>query len=177
VSFPTRISTPCRTGSCAAARVIYDVIELEGSLTAIVIGPNTLSPLQWPPKVWGGKTPKFGDLEELNRFTALVMGFYNSIVAAFEFAPGEFEPTFYESRMGRKRVIIVDEWCTGFLKGIRLDSPSWKPLKRERPELLKPIELFGSVAGWRELKAGGEVRMHTTWSPRIAPAVREIYAY
>jgi hypothetical protein len=63
------------------------------------------------------------------------------------------------------------------MKGMGLDSPSWKPLKRERPDLLKPIELFGTRGVWRELKAGGEAAMHATWSPRIAPAVREIYVF
>jgi uncharacterized protein len=156
---------------------IFDIVELDGFLTAIVIGPNTLSPLKWLPKVGGGKVPKFKDLEEMNRFIALVMGYYNSIVTIFESEPGQFEPTFYERKVGGKTVVIVDEWCCGFLKGMRLDSPGWKPLKRRRPELLRPLELFGTRAGWRELKAGGDARTHATWSPRIAPAVREIYAF
>jgi|HubBroStandDraft_1064217.scaffolds.fasta_scaffold05154_4 uncharacterized protein len=156
---------------------IFDVVELDGFFTAIVIGPNTLSPLKWLPKVWGGTTPKFKDLEEMNRFIALVMGYYNSIVAVFESDADRFEPTFYERRLHGKTIVIVDEWCTGFLKGMRFDAAGWKPLKRERPELLKPLELFGTRAGWRELKAGGDARMDATWSPRIAPAVREIYAF
>jgi len=156
---------------------IFDIVELDGFLTAIVIGPNTLSPLKWLPKVWGGKAPKFKDLEEMNRFIALVMGYYNSIVAAFESEPDQFVPTFYEREVGGKTIVIVDEWCTGFLKGMRLDAAVWKPLRRERPELLKPLELFGARAGWRELKAGGNAEMHATWSARIAPAVREIHAF
>ena len=110
---------------------IFDIVELDGFLTAAVIGPNTLSPLKWLPKVWGGKVPKFKDLEEMNRFVALVMGYYNSIIAVFEFKPGQFEPTFYGREVGGKTIVIVDEWCTGFLK------------------------------------AGGNARMHATWSPRI----------
>ena len=47
-------------------------------------------------------------------------------------------------------------------------------MKKKRPELLKPIELFGSLAGWKELKAGGEAAMHKKWSPKITPAVRAI---
>ncbi len=156
---------------------IFDIVELEGFLTAIVIGPNTLSLLSWLPKIWGGKHPDFRDLEEMNRFVALVMRFYNNIVLTFETSPGEFAPTFYESQVKRKTVIIVDEWCAGLMKGLRLDSASWKLLKRERPELLKPLELFGTRAGWRELEAGGEAAMHEKWSPRIAPAVRDIHAF
>jgi hypothetical protein len=60
---------------------------------------------------------------------------------------------------------------------MRLDTPGWKPLKRERPDLLKPIELFGTPAGWRELEATGDAAMHAAWSPRIAPVIRDIYAY
>jgi uncharacterized protein len=156
---------------------IFDIVELEGFLTAIVIGPNTLSPLKWFPKIWGGKQPDFKDLEELNRFMALVMGYYNELAYVFDSDPAGFEPTFYEREVNSRTVIVVDEWCTGFHKGMRLDSSGWKPLKRERPDLLKPVELFGTRAGWRELKAGGEVAMHTTWAPRVAPAVREIHAF
>lgn len=156
---------------------ILDIIELEGFLTAIVIGPNTLSPMAWLPKVWGGKTPKFKSLEEMNRFIALVMAYYNEIVAWFEHQPERFQPTFYERKIDGKRIRIVDEWCVGFLKGIRLDAAGWKPLKKERPELLKPMELFGSPAGWREMKAGGEAVLHRKWSPKIAPAVRAIHQF
>ena len=108
---------------------MYDIVELEGFLTAIVIGPNALSPMAWLPKVWGGKTPKFKSLDEMNRFMALVMGYYNDIVMWFEYQPERFQPTFYESRFEGKRVFVVDEWCVGFLKGMRLDAAAWKSLK------------------------------------------------
>lgn len=156
---------------------MFDIVTLEGFLTAIVIGPNAISPLLWLPKVWGGRTPKFRDLDELNRFTALVMAYHNDIAAAFQSSPAQFLPTFYESKVGRRTILVVDEWCEGFMKGLRLDAKSWKPLERDRPELLKPIRLFGTRAGWRELKAGGEVAMHATWSVKVAPAVRDIYSY
>ena len=156
---------------------ISDIVELEGLLTAVVIGPNWVHPTIWLAKVWGGKNPKFQDLEELNRFVGLVMGLHNDLALVFDQAPQQFRPTFYESKVQGRRVQIVDEWCTGFLKGMRLDAAGWKALKRERPELLKPIELFGSKAGWRELEAGGDETMHRRWAPKITPAVRAIHAY
>jgi len=69
---------------------ITDIVELEGFLTAIVIGPNTVSPMLWLPKVWGGRTPKFKDLAELNQFVALVMGLHNDIALVFEQTPQSF---------------------------------------------------------------------------------------
>jgi uncharacterized protein len=156
---------------------ITDIVELEGFLTALVIGPSTVSPSLWLPKVCGGRTPKFKDITQMNRFITLVMGLFNDIVFTFDQAPQEFRPTFYESREKGRRVIIVDEWCWGFLKGMRLDVQGWKPLKRERPDLLKPLELFGSPAGWKECKAGGDEKMHRLWSPKVTPAVKAIHAY
>jgi uncharacterized protein len=159
------------------AKGICDIVTLEGFVTAILIGPNTISPNLWLPKVWGKGKPQFKDLKDLNRFVGLVMGLYNEVAVCFAQDPASFEPSFYERPLNDKTVIIVDEWCDGFVKGMRIDSEGWKPLKRERPELLKPIELFGTPAGWRKLEAGGEAAMHATWSVRIAPAVRAIHAY
>jgi uncharacterized protein len=158
-------------------RGICEIVTLEGFLTAILIGPNTISPMLWLPKVWGSGKPQFKDLEDLNRFVGLVMGLYNELAVCLAQNPESFEPSFYESPLNDKTVIIVDEWCTGFIKGMRMDPEGWKPLKRERPELLKPMELFGTRAGWRKLEAGGEEVMHAIWSVRIAPAVRAIHAY
>ena len=156
---------------------ITDIVELEGFLTAIVIGPRTVSPMAWLPKIWGGKAPKFASLEELNRFVALVMAYYNDLARWFALDPDRFEPTFYEHEAHGPRVVIVDEWCTGFLKGMRVDPKSWIPLKKAAPHLLKPLQLFGSPAGWAELEAGGEAKTHKHWSPKVAPAVRAIHQF
>jgi uncharacterized protein len=156
---------------------IWDIIELEGFLTAIVIGPNTLAPLCWLPKVCGAGRQAFRDVDEINRLTALVMDFHNSIVLAFEANPKVFAPTFFQSKAAGDTVRIAVEWCAGFLNGMRLDPAGWEPLKHARPELLKPIELFGTRAGWSKLEAGGKAEMHATWSPRIAPAVRDIHDF
>jgi len=155
---------------------IQDIVELEGFLTALVIGPNLMQPADWLPKVWGGQHPNFKDPETLNRFVTLVLGLHNDLAVVFDQAPDQFHPTFYESTVDGRRIQIVDEWCFGFLKGMRMGSVGWKPLKQQRPDLLKPLQLFGSPAGWKELKAGGDEVMHRRWSPQITPAVRAIHA-
>jgi uncharacterized protein len=105
------------------------------------------------------------------------MGFYNDIALQFDHAPDRFKPTFYESKVGAKRIQVVDEWCMGFLKGMRLDAVAWIPLRQQRPDLLKSLLLFGTRAGWSELKAGDEEKMHGRWRKKIAPAVRQIHAF
>jgi tetratricopeptide (TPR) repeat protein len=62
---------------------ISDIVELEGLLTAVVIGPNWVHPTIWLAKAWGGKNPKFQDLEELNRFVGLVMGLHNDLALLY----------------------------------------------------------------------------------------------
>ena len=128
---------------------IVDIVTLEGFLTAVAIGPNTLSPMTWLPKVWGSRQPRFKDAEELDRFVTLVMGLYNEIVGCFIEDPEGFEPSFFEHEVNGQQIVIVDEWCAGSLKGVRLDPAGWKPLTKERGDLMKPIRLFGTRAGWR----------------------------
>lgn len=158
---------------------IYDVSTLEGFLTAILIGPTTLLPSVWLPKIWGHRQHRFRSREELDRFMTVFMFFYNELEGDLDEEDiDEFYPTFYVSGVGRQQVEVVDEWCFGFMKGMRLDSKAWAPLKKERPELLKPIELFGSPRGWKEIEASGNPeKMHRLWSKRIAPSVHAIQRF
>jgi uncharacterized protein YecA (UPF0149 family) len=73
---------------------------------------------------------------------------------------------------------IVDEWCSGFLQGIALAGDAWQPLLDEKPDILRPFQLFATPEGWSELDAAvdGEA-MHAEWSGKIAPTVRAIHAY
>jgi uncharacterized protein len=156
---------------------ITDIVELEGFLTAVVIGPVTVMPSVWLPRVLGGKNSGFRTEAEFGEFMRLVMGYYNVVATWFDRDPEHFEPMFYERRVDGKRIFVVDEWCWGFMKGVRLNSAEWKPLKQDRPDLLRPVQLFGTTAGFRELDAGGAAAMHRKWSPKITPAVRAIHAY
>jgi uncharacterized protein len=156
-------------------KAIHDAVTLEGFLVAVLVCPTLVSPQVWLPKVWGSRAPSFRDLDELNRFTGLVMGLYNDVALALHPDPEAFAPTFYERTVVGQTVVIVDDWCEGFVKGMRLAPRAWRDLKREAPELVRPMELFGTAAGWKALEAGGEVAMHAKWWSRIAPAVRALY--
>ena len=35
--------------------------DLDGFLTAIVVGPELIQPSEWMPVVWGGESPEFAD--------------------------------------------------------------------------------------------------------------------
>ncbi len=160
-----------------------DIVTLEGFLTALIIGPVTVLPSKWLPFIWSGSTVtkkklKFETEEELQRFFNLIMGLYNDIIHHFSESPDDFEPTFYERKVKGKTYTIVDEWCDGFLKGIKITGKAWQPLIKKRPDLLRPIKLFATREGWKKLEeAEDEEAMHEEWSVKIAPAVREIYKF
>ena len=64
---------------------------VDGFMHAIAVGPTTVHPKQWLPKIWGTKEmmPAMGSIEELNHMLGLVMRHFNSIIAGLEDDPRE----------------------------------------------------------------------------------------
>jgi len=63
-----------------------DISTLDGFLTGLVIGPDTIMPSRWLPVVWGEtEEDEMGweSKEKTDRILGLVMRLYNSIVQAF----------------------------------------------------------------------------------------------
>lgn len=157
-----------------------DISSLDGFLTAIVIGPDTLMPSQWLPQIWG-ETPEdemiWDSMEETNQIMGLIMSYYNSIAAIFAKNPKSFQPLFYDN----KGVTIIEEWCVGFMQGVELSEDSWNPLidSKEGSILLAPILLYGTKAGWEELEKNTAETMtaHEKWVKMIPLTVVSIYNY
>ncbi|MGB5535271.1 MAG: UPF0149 family protein [Thiogranum sp.] len=159
-----------------------DVVTLEGFLTAIAIGPVTVMPEHWLPRVFGSEAedpmPELPSVKVFKHVVNLIMRLYNSVIMIFEIAPEEFNPTFYTHEVEGKSYTIVDEWCSGFLQGIALANDAWQPLLDENPGILRPLQLFATPEGWAELDAApDEAVMHAEWSSKIAPTIRAIHAY
>jgi len=159
-----------------------DAITLEGFLTAIAIGPITVTPEQWLPYVLGGDSEdpmsEFPPIKVFQRLVNLIIRYYNSVIMIFEIAPEKFSPTFYTHAVEGKTYTIVDEWCSGFLQGIALAGDAWQPLLDQKPDTLRPFRLFATPEGWAELNAAAdEAAMHAEWSSKIEPTVHAIHAY
>ena len=159
-----------------------DAVTLEGFLTAIAIGPVTVTTEQWLPHVFGSDPgdpmPEFPTIRLFERVVNLIMRFYSSVIMIFAIAPEKFSPSFYIREVEGKTYTIVDEWCSGFLKGIALEGNAWQPLVDEKPGILRPFQLFATPEGWAELDAAAdEAAMHAEWSSKIDPTVHAIHAY
>jgi uncharacterized protein len=126
------------------------VIEtFDGYLHAIAIGPSTLHPKQWLPKVWGMDTmlPPMKSMDQLNSVLSLIMRHFNSIISGFESDPREFIP-YWETVTHRGREYVDAEmWAHGFVTGMQLSWEDWKPML-DTPEgqaWYRPIGLLGQV--------------------------------
>ncbi len=109
-----------------------DISTLDGFLTGLVIGPDTIMPSQWLPVVWGVTEQDemvWESLEKMERVIGLIMRLYNSIAQAFQVDPPDFSPLLPVHEAAGEEVTIIDEWCCGFMRSIRLAPESWPPLR------------------------------------------------
>jgi uncharacterized protein len=134
-----------------------DICMLHGYLTAIAIGPVTLLPSQWLPRVWGeAGGPAFDSLEQAQHILNLIIRYYNEIVLIFMEAPQHFEPVLFEYGKEGERTVSAEEWCVGFSLGVHLRSEDWDPLLQDEKfsGLLLPIVAFSLDEAWNEVSAG-----------------------
>ena len=105
-----------------------NLAQLEGFLTAIVIGPNVVPPSAWLPWLWdaenGEDAPTFESMAQAQEVLGLVMGFMNRIAEAFAHDPAAFRPLFL-----RDARWAADDWCEGFLQATQtFDAEAWARL-------------------------------------------------
>lgn len=160
-----------------------DISMLDGFLTAIVIGPNMIMPSQWLPQVWG-ETPqrpmRWDSPQQMKRIMSLVMRHMNDIIWQLTEDPEHYEPLLFEHDQEEGPVLIIDEWCTGFIRGATLDSEAWQSLfeSDECQGFLLPIILYGTESGWRELEEKPELEeRHDEFAASLADCVLAIQDY
>lgn len=154
---------------------IFDISTLDGFMTAVVSGPKTLVPSQWLPAVWGDYEPTWESDEEFEEIFSLMVRHMNVIAATLIEAPEEFEPLFLEREVKGKIYLVVDEWCDGYLRGVRLNLDDWISAE-EIGGLLDALILFASEEGWQKLDRMTEDEVGRL-QRLIAPAVRDMHAY
>jgi uncharacterized protein len=148
-----------------------DISMLDGFLTALAIGPNTLAPSAWMPVIWGGEMT-WTSRERLDRISSLIFRHANAVLFFLRDDPDSFDPLLYEEREGDKVVQIPEEWCSGFVQGMALDEEAWQPLldSDAGQELLFPILLFGTESGGHDLEEEPELQSQR---PELVAALGE----
>ena len=150
-------------------------------LTAIVCGPKTIMPCEWLRWVWdmerGKDAPEFKDQAEAQRILDLLMRHMNDIAETLHQAPEHYEPLFMENPNNGDPIPILDEWCSGFMKGLQLDSDGWLPLVMGKPDWMSTISLYGTEDGWEALKKKNlSLNEHRALAAGLAGTVQKIHA-
>jgi len=142
---------------------IMDIAMLDGFVTALLIGPNTIQPGQWLPLVWG-ETPDdpmgFESPEQMQRIVGLIMRLYNDRANGLQEGVDLYDPVVYSKEVEGKKVSVIDEWCTGFMRGVQMDPKGWDPLFQsdEDAALMMPMILYGTESGLEQLQQNEALR-------------------
>lgn len=123
---------------------------LDGYLHALAIGPTTVLPTSWMPRIWGedftGMVPPVKDVDRLGRIVSLIIRLSNGIVANLEDPEGAvIVPLWSTFRDGELERDDAEIWACGFLAGMNLCEDDWAPLlaTEQGSAWLRPIRLLG----------------------------------
>lgn len=153
---------------------ILDASELDGFFTALISGPEVLSPSHWLPALWGGAPPKFSKDAELQRFMNLLIQHINNCVLMLMEYPSEFAALFQQREHEGETLTIAEEWCFGYMRGVALGQ--WPALPEAEAAHLAAIDLHGNEAHFAQLEQMSQAQ-HQQSVTTIEPAVRALHAY
>jgi uncharacterized protein len=158
-----------------------DVSTLDGFLTAIVCGPKTIMPSEWMRWVWdmerGEDAPEFKNQAEAEQILGLLMRHLNGIAGTLHQAPEQYQPLLMENPNDGDPIPIMDEWCSGFMKGVELDYAGWLPVSVGHPDWMTTIVLHGTEDGWEVLKKKNlSLDEHKALAEGLSEDVRKIHA-
>jgi len=138
---------------------ILDASELDGFFTALACAPDTIMPSRWMPAIWAGEalSPEWETKKEFEDFSRAVFVLYNHVMQSMN--ENEFEPLFQVSEIEGKTYDIVDEWCTGFLRGLNLWGPQASKDAALTEECIQSIRLFATEAGLKQLDTMSEAEV------------------
>ena len=160
---------------------------LDGFLHALALGPETVQPSRWLPKVWGqgdgAMLPPVADLDEANHLLGLVMRHFNSIVLGLEQVPPALYPLWPITHFDAGEFEDAETWAYGFTEAVKLSPSAWQPLfdHPEGRQWYRPIHLLGADEVSPEEEAltrtpaqraaltaqidGSLLKMHAFWLP------------
>lgn len=156
-----------------------DLSMVDGFLTALAVGPRNLPPSQWMPLIWGGEM-NWQSKEQAEHFMGLIFRHANDILLYLRSQPDSFEPLLYEREHEGSQIPIIDEWCTGFIRGMALDEDHWRSFIESEAgsDVLYPIMLYGTEAGWETLMNNpGLVEQHAEFAASLGDRVLAIMAW
>lgn len=155
---------------------ILDSSELDGFFAAIACSPDLIKPSSWMPALWGGEehSPEWESIEQATLFNQALFEHYNMVVDQLQY--DLYDPLYLEATINDTDLMIVDEWCEGFLRGLTLWPAVPSADMKHLEKCLHPIRYFCTAEGFDALEtfSNKEIR-HLQKS--IAPKVSALYRH
>lgn len=151
-------------------RSLMCVSELDGFLTALGCSVQELEPDVWLNAIWGADEdqPTWDSTEQEDEFLSLVLIMYMETMNSLLF--GDFYPVYLEQEVDGEYSILVEEWCVGFVRGAKLIGLGIGGDREFFDEVLAPVRLFGTEAGWKKLE--GMVQEEVSfWRDNLEPSI------
>lgn len=151
-------------------RSLLCVSELDGFLTALGCSIKELEPDIWLNAIWGADEdqPVWENTEQEDEFLSLVLIMYMETMNSLLF--GDFYPVYLEQEVDGEYTILVEEWCVGFVRGAKLIGMGLGGDREFFDEVLAPVRLFGTEAGWSKLEGMVEAEV-SFWRETLEPSV------
>lgn len=155
---------------------VLSISELDGFFTAIVSGPEIIPPSRWLPALWGGadKQPEWESQQQIQDFMAILIQHMNHIVCSLMENPAHFEPILNMNNLTDERILIAEEWCFGYMRGVALGS--WPELPDRASAWLDSIALHGVEDNFSVL-AELSLEEHQQTVAEIKSAAIALHAY
>ncbi|MFT4606528.1 MAG: yecA family protein [Gammaproteobacteria bacterium] len=155
---------------------ILDISELDGFFAALACSPITIMSPIWMPAIWGGEhlAPQWESEQEIIEFSKSIKLHYNGVMSDFQ--GQEYEPLFLDGDYSSSKLLNVDEWCEGFMRGLKLWG-EMKPQDMKQLEIcLYPIRYFCTDGGFEALASMSNNEIYQLQSS-IQPKIRALHKH
>jgi uncharacterized protein len=155
---------------------ILGASELDGYFAALACAPDAITPSSWMPVIWGGDefSPEWESTQEFTRFSQAILAHYNNVTSDFQL--DGYEPLFMEGSNNDGPLLVVDDWCEGFLRGLTLWRQLSTPDDKQLEYHLQAIRIFGMNLGVDALQSMKDEEIHRL-QVGIQLSVAELYQY
>jgi uncharacterized protein len=155
---------------------ILGASELDGFFAALACAPENILPSHWMPLIWGGDefSPEWESAQQFKRFSQAILAHYNSVTTDFQL--GDYEPLFMESTENKGPLLVVDDWCEGFFRGLTLWGKLSTPDSQQLEIHLRSIRVFATDEAADALQSMQEKEIERLQTS-IQPAVAALYQY
>jgi uncharacterized protein len=161
-----------------------NLFSLDGFITCLMIGPETVVPSRWIPQIWGETEDEemiWNSMKETEHFMGLIMTYYNMVSTAIQNNPKNYRPLMFQRNATENSGWHIEDWCHGFIIGINLTFDEWQPLLKSEEDkaLIAPLLLFTSDKGLTTLKEDEGFRSYTgeKWEDVFKFIIGDVHEY